>query len=160
MDRVTLIALLVGVLGPGCKHVDGGAVEASWVLATSDGRGISDCSCACPPISQIRMTIVPAKGGADACSANSGCVFPCGEQTGATQFDITPGLYQISLTPVGPGGADAGGSDAGSCQAQTTSFTKLYQVVQGQVTQLDALQLVVGCEPACGGDDATKVCSR
>lgn len=161
MDRVTLIALLLfTALGAGCKSVDGGAVEVSWVLATWDGRGISDCGCTCPPIAKVRVAVVPEGGGADACAGRSACEFSCNQQTAATQFDIPPGSYQVSLIPVGPDGTDVTGGEAGGCRAGAQAYTKLYQVVKGQVTQLEALQLVVGCAPECGGDDSTRVCTR
>jgi hypothetical protein len=161
MDRVTLIALLFSALG--CKHVDGGAVEASWVLVTSFGQGISDCSCTCPPIAKIRMELLP-KGdgadGADVCAGRSACEFSCNQGTGSTQFDIPPGKYQVRLVPVGADGADATGSEAGGCRAEGRAFTKLFDVVAGGVTQLDALEMVAGCAPECGGDDNTKVCTK
>lgn len=129
------------------------------MLATADGRGVSDCACTCPPIAKVRMQIVPAGGGGDVCGDRSACEFSCGRQTGATQFDIPPGRYQISLVPVGPDGVDVTGGEAGACRAGARAFTKLYDVVKGQVTQLDALQLVVGCAPECGGDTSS-ICKR
>lgn len=159
MDRVTLIALLFSALA--CKHVDGGAVEASWVMVTADGRGIADCGCTCPPIGKIRMELWPQDGGGggDACAGRAACEFSCGQETGATQFDIPPGTYQVKLIPVAADGSDVTG-EAGSCRAEGRAFTKLYQVIAGQVTQLDALPLLVGCAPECGGDDSTRVCQK
>jgi len=158
MDRVTLITLLFSALA--CKHVDGGAVEASWVLVTTDGRGVSDCACTCPSIAKIRMELLPEAGGGDACAGRAACEFFCGQQTGATQFDIPPGTYQVRLVPVGVDGADVTNGEAGGCRAEGRAFTKLYEVVTGRVTQLDALQLVVGCAAECGGDDSTRVCRK
>jgi hypothetical protein len=161
MDRVTLIALLFSALG--CRHVDGGAVEASWVLVTSFGQGISDCSCTCPSIAKIRMELLPQDskaGGSDVCPSRGACEFSCSQGTGATQFDIPPGRYQVRLVPVGPDGADVTAGDAGGCRAEGRAFTKLFDVVAGQVTQLDVLELVAGCAPECGGDDNTKVCTK
>lgn len=158
MDRITLIALLFSALG--CKHVDGGAVEASWVLVTSDGRGVADCGCTCPAIAKIRMELLPQGGGGDACAGSSACEFSCGQQTGATQFDIPPGTYQVRLVPVGRDGTDVTNGEAGGCRAEGRSFSKLYEVLTGRVTQLDALQLVVGCAAECGGDDNTRVCTK
>jgi hypothetical protein len=158
MDRVTLIALLFSALG--CKHVDGGAVEASWVMVTSYGQGISDCACTCPSIAKIRMELLPKEGGGDACAGRGACEFSCNQHTGATQFDIPPGTYQVKLVPVGPDGADVTAGEAGGCRAEARAFTKLYEVVTGRVTQLDALQLVAGCAAECGGDDNTRVCTK
>lgn len=158
MDRITLIALLFSALG--CKQVDGGAVEASWVLVTSDGRGVADCACTCPAIAKVRMELLPKDGGGDACAGRAACQFSCGQRTGATQFDIPPGTYQIRLVPVGPEGTDVTSGEAGGCRAEGRAFTKLHEVVTGRVTQLDALQLVVGCAADCGGDDSTRVCRK
>jgi hypothetical protein len=158
MDRITLIALLFSALA--CKHVDGGAVEASWVLVTADGRGVPECACTCPSIAKIRMELLPVDGGGDACAGRGSCVFACGQQTGATQFDIPPGTYQVRLAPVGADGTDVTNREAGGCRAEAQAFTKLYEVVAGRVTQLDALQLVVGCAAECGGDDSTRVCGK
>jgi hypothetical protein len=158
MDRVTLIALLFYALG--CRHVDGGAVEASWVLVTSDGRAITDCACTCPPIAKIRMQLFPQDGGSDPCAGRAACEFSCEQQTGATQFDIPPGLYQVRLVPLGADGADITGGEAGPCRTEGRSFTQLREVVAGRVTQLDALQLIAGCAPECGGSDNTTVCTQ
>lgn len=106
------------------------------------------------------MELLPVDGGGDACAGRDACAFSCGQQTGATQFDIPPGTYQVRLAPEGGDGADVSNGDAGGCRAEARSFTKLYEVVAGRVTQLDALQLVVGCAAECGGDDSTKVCRK
>jgi hypothetical protein len=161
MDRVTLIALLFSALG--CKHVDGGAVEASWVMVTSFGQGISDCSCTCPSIAKIRMELLPQgpnAGSGDACAGRSACEFSCSQGTGATQFDIPPGTYQVRLVPVGANGTDVTAGEAGGCHAEGRAFTKLFEVVAGRVTQLDVLEMVAGCAPECGGDDNTRVCTK
>jgi hypothetical protein len=158
MDRVTLIALLFSALA--CKHVDGGAVEATWVLVTPDGRTISDCSCTCPSIAKMRLELLPTDGGGDACAGRGACAFSCNQKIGATQFDIPAGRYQVRLVPVGADGSDATGGEAGACKADAQAYTKLFDVVTGQVTQLDALQFVAGCAPECGGSDNTRVCKR
>jgi hypothetical protein len=100
MDRITLIALLFSATG--CVPIDGGAVEASWTVVTyGDGRGISDCNCACPPIAKVRLQLVPVAGGSDPCAGRATCQFSCNLQSGATRFDIPAGSYAISLVPVG-----------------------------------------------------------
>ncbi len=158
MDRVTLIALLFSALG--CRHVDGGAIEASWILVTTDGRGISDCACTCPQVAKMRLQLVPQNGGGDPCGGRAACEFSCGQQTGATQFDIPPGTYQVWLVPVGANGENLSGGEAGPCSAEPRAFTKLQDVISGRVTQLDALQMIAGCAPECGGANAGAVCKK
>jgi hypothetical protein len=158
MDRVTLIALLFSALA--CKHVDGGAVEASWIFVTPDGRGINDCACTCPAIATIRMQLLPQDGGGDPCAGRAACEFSCNQQTGATQFDIPPGIYQVRLVPVGTDGADVTGGEAGPCTTEGRSFSKLQEVVAGRVTQLEALQMLAGCAPECGGSNSGNVCRK
>jgi hypothetical protein len=158
MDRVIVIALLFSALG--CKHVDGGAVEASWIFVTPDGRAINDCACTCPPIAKIRIQLLPQGGGGDPCAGRAVCEFPCNQQTGVTQFDIPAGTYEARLVPVGSDGVDVTGGEAGSCATEARSFTRLQEVVAGRVTQLDALQMVAGCAPECGGSNSGAVCRK
>ncbi len=134
-------------------------MEASWVVVTPDGRGITDCACTCPPIAKMRMEVIGADG-SDACAGRTACEFPCNSQTGATQFDVPPGTYDVRLVPVGADGSDVTGGEAGACSAEARSFSKLCEVVTGRVTQLDALQMIAGCAPECGGADNTKVCKK
>src|SRR5687768_16517711 len=102
----TILDLLVGVClatfaVSSCVDINGGAIEASWVLRTSDGRAISDCTCADPAIASVRFVALRVVGdgsvGDDACATHPGCVFSCHSQRGATPFDIPPGRYAISL---------------------------------------------------------------
>ena len=106
------------------------------------------------------MQLVPKDGGDDVCAGRPACDFSCNQQTAATQFDIPPGTYQVSLVPVGADGMAVSGGEAGGCRADARAYTKLYEVVTGQVTQLDALQLIVGCAPECGGTDSLRVCKK
>jgi hypothetical protein len=160
MDRITLIALLFSAMG--CVPVDGGAVEASWLVATyGDGRGIADCNCACPPIAKVRLRLVPVAGGDDACAGRDTCQFSCNLQSGATRFDIPAGSYAISLVPVGQDGNDiAPRSDPLTCGAQSGVDPVVREVVKGQVTQLDAMLMKATCAPECGGLDGTRVCTK
>src|SRR4051794_7980346 len=124
MERI--LFLTVAAAAVSCVPIDGGAVEASWVLRTEDGRAISSCSCVDPPIAAVRFTLVGASGEVEGrlpCSDQAACQFSCQRQTGATPFDIPPGFYLISLVPV-----DAAG------QALTTVRTPapvLREVVKG-----------------------------
>jgi hypothetical protein len=159
MDRITLIALLFSALG--CVSIDGGAVEASWVVATyGDGRGIADCNCACPPIAKIRIQLVPVAGGSDPCAGRAACQFSCNLQSGATRFDIPEGSYAISLVPVGADGADIPHGDPLTCGAQSGIDPVVREVKKGRVTQLDAMLMEATCAVECGGSDGNKVCTK
>src|SRR4029079_4701810 len=88
------LALLSGLLAAGCVRVDGGAVEISWVVRSTDGRAITDCTCADPPIAYVRLDLVGVGGdiqGLTPCADRTACEFPCQRQTGSTPFDIKPG---------------------------------------------------------------------
>jgi len=154
MDRVAIIALLFTTLA--CTPIDGGAVEASWVVVTPDGRLISDCGCTCPPVAKVRLQLLPVGGGADPCAGRSACSFSCNLQSGATHFDITPGPYSISLVPMGADGADLTGY-AGTCGAPVGVDAIERDVSKGQVTQLPAM-VVQAAE--CGGTNNLSVCTK
>jgi hypothetical protein len=158
MDRVTLFALLFS--GLSCVSIDGGAVEASWVVVTHDGRVISECGCTCPPIAIIRLQLQPVAGGADLCAGRAACQFSCGAQSGATRFDIPPGSYAITLVPVGADGNDIPAGAVGTCSAGPGADPVVREVVSGRVTGLDAMTVLADCASACGGSDNTKVCTR
>jgi hypothetical protein len=158
MDRPTLIALLFSALG--CVPIDGGAVEASWVVATPDGRRITDCTCTCPPIAKIRLQLIPTTGGGDPCAGSAACQFSCNLQSGATRFDIPPGSYAISLVPVGADGNDITNGEAGTCSAGPGVAPVVRDVVKGRVTGLGALTVLADCAADCGGSDSTKVCTK
>jgi hypothetical protein len=126
--------------------IDGGAVEASWVVRTEDGRAITDCQCSDPQIASVRMHLEGASAGvmgALPCQGHGSCQFTCQRHTGATPFDIPPGFYLISLVPM-----DAAGQDLTMLQVQTPAPI-LREVVQGQPTQLDTLALVGKCASSC-----------
>lgn len=158
MDRITLIALLFSAAG--CVSIDGGAVEASWVVATHDGRGIADCGCTCPPISKIRIQLIPVAGGGDPCAGRAACQFSCNLQSGATHFDIPPGSYSVSLVPVGADGNDISSGEVGTCSAGPGVDPVVRDVLRGRVTQLPALVVLADCAADCGGLDSTKVCTK
>ena len=159
-----IVALLITLAAPGCVPIDGGAVEASWDIHALDGRGIADCSCTCPEITQVRFSVVPAAGGADICAGRTACQFPCRAKHGATPFDIPPGAYAVSLVPMGADGQDLAGAvdgDAGAgCLAQGGVAPTLRTVGEGQLTQMNAVLIEAGCAPVCGGSDSTGVCTQ
>ena len=158
MDRITLIAFLFSALG--CVSIDGGAVEASWVVETyGDGRGIADCGCACPPIAKMRLKLEPMSGGSDPCEGRSTCEFSCNLKTGATRFDIPPGSYAISLVPVGEDGNDIANGSAQTCGAHGVA-PEVRDVLKGRVTELNAMLIEATCTAACGGSDSNRVCTK
>ncbi|HEX7597791.1 MAG TPA: hypothetical protein VF518_06225 [Polyangia bacterium] len=158
MDRITLIALLFSATG--CVPIDGGAVEASWVVTTHDGRGIANCGCTCPPIAKIRLQLMPTSGGSDPCAGRTACEFSCNLQSGATRFDIPPGSYAIALVPVGADGNDITNGEVGTCSAGSPVAPRVREVIKGRVTQLDAILMESDCAADCGGSDNHKVCTK
>jgi hypothetical protein len=159
--RNAILSLLILPWAASCVKVDGGAVEVSWVLQTFDGRSISDCTCSDPEVSRVRLVVarVDEMGavGADACAGVASCEFPCRRGTGATQFDIPPGVYAISLAPIGGNGQPLiGGAAATSGVAVPAPI--LRTVVFGQPTELDAFSIQSSCAAVCGG--AGNVCTR
>jgi hypothetical protein len=159
MALVAIVAL-AGVVG--CVPVEGGAIEVSWVVQ-ANGRAITDCSCANPPISKVRIDLLRkglGDGGslesATPCAGRAQCEFACQRQTGATPFDIPetkPGeTYLISLVPVGAQEQEL--TDVRVPTAVSRS------VVRGQPVELEAFLLQAGCADECGGMNNSGVCAR
>jgi hypothetical protein len=143
----------------GCVKIDGGAVEVSWVVRSSDGRAITDCSCSDPAIAAVRLKLVGVGGDIDGttpCDGRAQCQFPCQRQTGATPFDIRetqPGeMYEISVIAVGADGADL--------PQVTTPAPILRTVTRGQPTELEAFLLETVCAKECEGMNRSGVCTR
>jgi hypothetical protein len=156
-----LSTLLVGLCG--CVQIDGGAIEASWVLRTFDGRAVGDdCGCSRPLISRIRFRALPVDAdgntnGPDVCAAG-GCDFTCASQRGATPFFVPEGRYAISLAPLGGDGKElALGDQVGFVRVQAPI---LRDVVYGKPTGLEAFAIEVGCLPECDGGKVTRACER
>jgi hypothetical protein len=156
--RVALFGALA-VPGSSCVRIDGGAVELSWVLRTSDGRAISDCGCSAPPVASVRLKLMGQGGtidGATPCAGRAQCQFSCARQTGATPFDIPetqPGeMYLISVDTLGPDGAPVPGV--------RTPAPVLRGVIRGQPTDVGALLLVAECAGECSGMNGLGVCAR
>jgi hypothetical protein len=138
-----------------CVEIDGGAVEASWLVVAADGHAITRCSCADPEIVSVRLKLVrpnddpmAAAAGPDACEGRPSCQFSCERRTGATPFDIPAGSYLMSLVAVDAAGQDLTVVDP-SGKRIVAPAPVLRDVVRGQPTQLDALPLVAGCAPRC-----------
>jgi hypothetical protein len=147
MGRIVFLTLACAAVS--CVSIDGGAVEASWVVRTDDGRAITDCQCSDPQIASVRMHLEGTSAGVKGalpCQGRSTCQFSCQRHTGTTPFDIPPGFYLISLVPV-----DAAGQDLTMAAGRPvqTPAPILREVVQGQPTQLDALALVGKCASSC-----------
>jgi hypothetical protein len=143
----------------GCVRIDGGAVELSWVLRTSDGRAINDCGCSDPAVSSVRLRLIGQRGAIDGttpCEGRAQCQFSCARQTGATPFDIPetqPGeMYLISV--------EALGSDGALLPGVRAPAPVLRGVIRGQPTDVGALLLVAECAGECSGMNGLGVCAR
>jgi hypothetical protein len=154
-----ILFLLAAGAAVSCVPIDGGAVEASWVVVSVDGYAIADCGCTDPAIASIRLALVgqPPLTGTTPCQDQASCRFSCDRRTGATPFDIPPGNYLMSLVAVDAAGQDLNGEGAADKRVVAPAPV-LRRVVLGQPTQLDALALVAGCAPRCANKINT--CSR
>jgi hypothetical protein len=146
-----------------CVEIDGGAIEASWVLRTYDGRAIDGCGCGNPSIARVRFVVAESDReghtGADICAGRADCEFSCDSQRGATPFFVPAGRrYAISLSVSdGTGRVLPTGGGDGSVRLQAPI---LRDVVYGQPTQLEAFAIVTGCQMDCGLDQPTRACSK
>jgi hypothetical protein len=166
IGRAVIINLPLWILGfcpffsaaTGCVKIDGGAIEASWVLRTPDGRAVGDdCGCSAPAITRIRFRAEPVDEnghvvGPDVCE-KGGCAFPCASQRGATPFFVPERRYAISLAPLGADGSEL----TGGVRVQAPI---LRDVTDGQPTQLEAFAIEVGCAEECDGKDVTRACEK
>ena len=157
------VCLVVGaVVGAcaGCVQIDGGAIEANWVVRTYDGRAMHGCGCAEPAIARVRFVVTdadPMRSPVDVCAGRSECEFSCNSQRGATPFFVPAGRYAVSVAAISPGGTAvpaSGGATGVKLQAPI-----LRDVVYGQPTQLEAFAIEANCAARCGGDQATRACS-
>lgn len=150
-----VLAAVWTLLASSCIEVDGGAVEVSWILRTDDGFAIDGCDCADPKIDRVRFEVVAIDADgvaqADACAGRGDCVFSCGRGTGATDFDIPPGRYGITIVPLDADGQDLRTPGASEKRVRTPERI-LRDVVNGQVTQLDALAIVANDARSCSLD--------
>ncbi|MBC8131460.1 MAG: hypothetical protein H7X95_00655 [Deltaproteobacteria bacterium] len=151
-DFARLLIVAWVVLAGGCVEIEGGAVEVSWAIFARDGRGITDCSCASPSISYVRLNLVSvADPGQQPCAGLDACRFTCHRKTGATPFVVPPGQYLMSVVPVDAAGNDlptvfAAGDPTGPAVpwVQTPPATTR-TVVRGRPTALEAFDLEVDC---------------
>lgn len=153
--------LLIGAAG--CVPIDGGSIEASWVLRTFDGRAIEGCGCAAPAVARVAVCAVPpdAPGGSascgdpayDVCATNPGCSFPCDRQTGATPFFVASGRWALSLVALDAAGNRLSSPDVGAGGSIVVPAPILRDAVKGQVTELPALQVKAECAMQCSAGE-------
>jgi hypothetical protein len=98
----------------------------------------------------VRLKLVRVGGTVDMqqpCADNAQCDFPCARQTGATPFDIqeTHGSerYAVSVVAIGSDGRELSQAEA------MTPAPILREVVRGQPTEVESMQLVADCAMAC-----------
>jgi len=155
--------LLLACLLTTCVEINGGAVEVSWVIRSRAGSAITDCGCADPAIAKVRLVLV-GRGepgtpidGATPCAGQAQCDFACSRQTGSTAFNIqeTHGAerYEVSVVAVG-----TDGSELSQEQVRTPALI-LREVVRGQPTEVESMQLVAKCAAACQMN-SSGVCAR
>jgi hypothetical protein len=159
--KPTPAVLLLACLLPACVEINGGAVEISWVIRSGTGSAITDCGCADPAIAKVRLVLkgVGASGtaiaGATPCAGQAQCDFNCSRQTGATQFNIqeTQGAerYEVSVVAVG--------IDGNELPQVMTPAPILREVVRGQPTEVESMQLVANCATECQMN-SSGVCAR
>lgn len=92
---VTLPIWLVG----GCIQIEGGAVEARWVLRTPSGNAVT-CQDDRARIDWVRFVLSPQPEGVDPCFDDERCAFSCDRGVGTTPFFIADGDYAIALQPL------------------------------------------------------------
>jgi hypothetical protein len=169
--RIRVAALTALLAAGGCVRIDGGAVEISWAVHSTQGQAITDCGCASPPIAFVQLDLLGVDGDfpvAMPCDGKAECRFPCQRQTGSTSFDIAPGTpiagsqpqYQISVSAIGEDGTDLSSPvDAGEPPVQTQAPI-LHAVVRGQPTEVEAFLLVARCSDDCSTANSSGVCTR
>jgi hypothetical protein len=155
--------LSVACLLATCVKIDGGAVEISWVIRSQLGSAITDCGCASPPIAKVRLVLQRVDGtgqpipGATPCAGQAQCDFACARQTGATAFDIqeTHGdeRYEVSVVALGTDGNEIPKA------VVMTPAPILREVVRGQPTEVESMQLVTDCAMECEMS-SSGVCAR
>ena len=150
--------LLLACLLTTCVEINGGAVEVSWVIRSKAGSAITDCGCASPSIATVRLRLVRVGGalaGDTPCANQAQCDFPCPRQTGSTPFNIpeTVGTekYEVSVVAVG--------ADGQVLPEVLTPAPILREVVRGQPTEVESMQLVANCATECLMN-SSGVCAR
>src|SRR5262245_42678723 len=142
---LSLVCLLAA-----CVKIEGGAVEISWVVRSEAGSAITDCGCASPPIGKVRLKLVGMGGaisGQMPCEGQAQCDFPCARQTGSTAFDIqethADERYGVQVVAVGTDGIEL------TQEQVRTPALILREVVRGQPTEVESMQMVANCATEC-----------
>ena len=146
-----------------CVEINGGAVEISWVIRSDTGSAITDCGCAEPAIAKVRLVLV-GRGepgspidGATPCAGQAQCDFDCSRQTGSTAFNIqeTHGRERYAVW------VEAIGTDGNAIPENVVMRPALIlrEVVRGQPTEVESMQLVANCAAACQMN-GSGVCAR
>jgi len=156
--RPAVAFLVLTCLLATCVEIDGGAVEISWVIRSDSGSAITDCGCASPAIAKVRLVLRGDRGAiqdATPCAGQAQCDFPCARQTGSTAFNIqeTHGAerYEVSVVAIG-----VDGSELAQVMAPAPI---LREVVRGQPTEVESMQLVAKCAAECQMN-SSGVCAR
>ena len=131
--RVVLVGLQLGSLA-GCVAVEGGAIEAAWVINAAVG-GVR-ISCECAQITSVDIVVVP-QSGTDTPCAGDDCRFSCRRGVGTTRFAISEGNYVISLA-----GVDSSGVRLTAAEGLTTPPPIVREVRRGELTNLGVYLLI------------------
>ncbi|MCA9665228.1 MAG: hypothetical protein KC503_06555 [Myxococcales bacterium] len=153
--RAAVVALALSATA-GCRDIEGGSIEASWIINTAGGGKRIDCACA--RFGAVRYRIIDVATGAQPCLESGGdgggptdataavdttagdgdagaagarCEFDCVAGVGTTAFFIPPGDYAISIQPLDLEGKALGPADGIAVPAPTNRTVR-----RGEVTNL------------------------
>lgn len=132
-----LLSCLVVLLAGGCVTIEGGAVEARWVLRNTRGVAV-DCADEVAQIAAIRFALLPVASGDDPCAVGDACRFSCRSGVGTTPFVIPAGRYAISLRPL-----DADGEALALEDGVQVPAAILREVRLGELTNLNVNLIIV-----------------
>lgn len=139
LARVTGIAALLVVIGSsGCIEIEGGAVELSWSLRSFDGQPVDSCDDA--RLDRVRICWQAVEEGETldaACRPGQFDDFPCGEENGASGFEIAPGRTAFWIEPLCE---DGGAATAGTYEVPPPIVRT---VEEGRIVTLNSLLIVV-----------------
>jgi hypothetical protein len=136
-QKVARWLLVAGLAGASaCVDVNGGAVELSWSIRTENG---DSSSCGNANIARVELCGRDLSMPGDLDAGSASCAvrdsWACGDQHGTTAFDIKPGRYELSITPICPSPDDV--------TMATVPAPIVRDISEGDVAQLNAL-LIIG----------------
>jgi hypothetical protein len=138
VNRARWLAVQLFVLSGGCVGIDGGAVEARWVLRNARGIAVS-CTDNSARISTIAFQLTPSEPDAsDPCAEDPRCRFACVRGVGTTPFIVPAGSYRVSLIPL-----DDEGQDLDPSMGVITPAPITRQVRLGELTNLNVNLIIV-----------------